>query len=170
MTLQRSIPAKRDGRRKHNRPCSRAGRSGHYDTSMPVRTIRADELPSAAAMMQALSPTPAPYDFTDETIFVWEREDGTGLGGFISVSMRSWAEGCESEPVPYVEGWWVAPDLRGHGVGRALMSAVEQWCRDRGYSELGSDAEIENVGSLHAHTALGFERTLRLQFFRKRLG
>src|SRR5438067_1734925 len=27
-------------------------------------------------------------------------------------TLRPWAEGCKSMPVPYIEGWWVAPDLR----------------------------------------------------------
>lgn len=69
----------------------------------------------------------------------------------------------------YVEGWWVAPDLRQQGVGRALFTAIEGWCRKHGYLELGSDAEIDNAVSLEAHVALGFQPTLRLQFFRKRL-
>jgi aminoglycoside 6'-N-acetyltransferase I len=71
--------------------------------------------------------------------------------------------------VPYLEGWWVAPELRQSGVGRALVAAVEQWCREHGYAELGSDVELHNDSSLRAHAALGFEPTLRVQFFRKRL-
>src|SRR5262245_51412755 len=126
------------------------------------------ELPEVVAMMCALWPAGAPYDFTDETVLVWERQAG-GLGGFVSFSLRRWAEGCDTTPVPYIEGWWVAPELRRAGIGRALIEAVERWSRDRGYSELGSDAEIDNALSIEAHGALGFEPTLRLQFFRKRL-
>ena len=62
----------------------------------------------------------------------------------------------------------MAPDLRRTGVGRALVTAVEQWCLEHGYRELGSDVELHNEASLRAHAALGFEPTLRLQFFRKR--
>lgn len=117
-------------------------------------------------MMAALLGEDGPYDFSGETVFVWERATD-GLGGFISVSLRPWAEGCGSEPVPYIEGWWVAPDLRGAGVGRKLVAAVEQWCRKQGFMELGSDVELDNIASLQAHAALGFEPTIRLQFFRK---
>jgi len=130
--------------------------------------MRVEELPDAIAMMQALWPVGAEYDFSDESVFVFEREGG-GLGGFVSFSLRLWAEGCDSTPVPYIEGWWVAPDLRHTGVGRALVTAVEDWCRENGYRELGSDVELGNKVSLRAHAALGFEPTLRLQFFRKRL-
>lgn len=121
-------------------------------------------------MMRELSPADVDYDFSDESVFVWERDDGQGLGGFVSVSLRPWAEGCESTPVPYIEGWWVAPDLRGTGAGRALFQSVERWCIEHGQRELGSDVELNNEVSLRAHAALGFEPTLRLQFFRKRLG
>jgi len=72
-------------------------------------------------------------------------------------------------PIPYIEGWWVAPDLRRSGLGRALFGAIEQWCLDNGYTELGSDVEVDNAPSLAAHAALGFKPTLRLQFFRKHL-
>jgi aminoglycoside 6'-N-acetyltransferase I len=132
--------------------------------------MRVEELPAVTAMMRELWPggADAQYDFSDEGVLVFERERG-GLGGFVSFSLRPWAEGCESTPVPYVEGWWVAPDLRMSGVGRALVSAVEDWCREHGYRELGSDVELWNEGSLRAHAALGFEPTMRLQFFRKRL-
>ena len=119
-------------------------------------------------MMRSLWPASDRYDFSGETVLVWERDSG-GLGGFISFSLRPWAEGCESTPVPYIEGWWVAPELRHRGVGRALVAAVEQWCLRHGYAELGSDVELDNEVSLRAHAALGFEPTLRLQFFRKRL-
>jgi aminoglycoside 6'-N-acetyltransferase I len=107
-------------------------------------------------------------DYGDETVLVWQRADGT-LGGFASYSIRPWADGCTTSPVPYVEGWWVAPDLRRTGVGRALIGAIEQWARENGFAELGSDAELENTTSLAAHAALGFEPTERVQFFRKLL-
>ena len=119
-------------------------------------------------MMRTLWPGGDSYDFSGETVFVWER-DGGELGGFVSFSIRPWADGCDSTPVPYIEGWWVAPDLRQAGVGRALVMAVEAWSRDHGYVELGSDVELDNAVSLRAHAAMGFEPTLRLQFFRKRL-
>ena len=135
---------------------------------MAVRRMRTVELPEVTEMMRTLWPGGDTYDFSDETVLVWEREGG-GLGGFIPFSLRPWAEGCDSSPVPYIEGWWVAPDLRRGGVGRALVRAVETWAIEQGYRELGSDVELDNDISLRAHAALGFEPTLRVQFFRKRL-
>ena len=137
---------------------------------MPVRPMRADERAAVEAMMAQLWPEDAPedYDF-GEVVWVWERETG-GLGGFVSAALRPWAEGCASAPCPYVEGWWVAPDLRRRGVGGALFAAVEDWARSQGFTELGSDALLENTASRAAHVALGFEPILRLELFRKRLG
>lgn len=129
--------------------------------------MRPDEVPAVHQTMRELW-SDFDGDHGDEIIFVWERPDGS-LGGFASFSVRPWAEGCVSTPVPYVEGWWVAPDLRRTGVGRALIDAIEQWAHDNGYTELGSDVELHNDISLIAHAALGFEPTLRVQFFRKRL-
>ena len=138
------------------------------ERSSPIRQMHGDDRPHVLAMMQALWPDAGEYDFSDESVLVWERPDGRP-GAFISFSLRPWAEGCMSEPVPYVEGWWVDPDLRRRGVGRALMDAVVQWCREHGYRELGSDVEPGNAVSLGAHSAMGFEPTLQVQFLRKRL-
>ena len=107
-------------------------------------------------------------DNADETVFVWQRVDGR-LGGFVSISIRPWAEGCRSTPVPFIEGWFVSEDLRRTGVGRALFEAVEEWARSLGYAEIGSDARLDNVTSLRAHRRLGYQPTERLQYFRKDL-
>jgi aminoglycoside 6'-N-acetyltransferase I len=61
----------------------------------------------------------------------------------------------------------VDADVRRSGVGRALVAAVEDWARGRGFTELGSDALIDNTVSHHAHRALGFEERERVIYFRK---
>ena len=98
---------------------------------MPVRPMREDDRPAVAAMMAQLWPDedPADYDF-GEALWVWEGEDGA-LGGYVAAALRPWANGCQSTPCPYIEGWWVAPELRRRGVGRALFAAVEDWARRR---------------------------------------
>jgi hypothetical protein len=69
------------------------------DHPMPVRLMHPGEVPKVEAMMRDLWPDADDYDFRDETVFVWERSSG-GLGGFISFSLRPWAEGCDCTPVP----------------------------------------------------------------------
>ena len=104
----------------------------------------------------------------DAATFVAARPDGS-LCGFVEVGGRPYAEGCESSPVGYVEGWWVDADARRGGVGRALLDAAESWARGRGYSEMGSDALLDNAVSHEAHQRCGFREVERLVMFRKPL-
>ncbi len=67
-----------------------------------------------------------------------------------------YAEGCTTDHVGFLEGWYVAPEARGGGIGRALVAASEDWARSQGCSEFASDAEVDNDASIAAHLALGF--------------
>lgn len=89
--------------------------------------------------------------------------------GFVELSIRNVAESCETDRVAYLEGWYVEPDVRRRGIGRALVRAAEDWGRTQGCTEFASDTEIENAASAAAHTALGFEEVDRVRCFRKRL-
>lgn len=89
--------------------------------------------------------------------------------GFAEIFVRPFANGCDSRPVPFLEGIWVAPEMRRKGVSRKLLAACENWARGRGFVELGSDAEVSNAASHQSHAAWGFEETERVVHFRKRL-
>jgi aminoglycoside 6'-N-acetyltransferase I len=102
---------------------------------------------------------------------VWVAEEVTGrLTGFLELSLRAYAEGCVSSPVPYIEGWYVTAEARHLGVGRALVEAAENWARLRGHKEIASDSVLENDASHAAHRALGFEEAVRIVCYRKSLG
>jgi len=105
---------------------------------------------------------------TDPAAVLVGSSSGESLCGFIELSVRSYAEGCAGS-APYVEGWYVDPQVRGEGKGRGLMQAAEEWARERGYRELASDTELENAASQQAHLALGFEEVERAVHFRKDL-
>ena len=102
------------------------------------------------------------------TVFVAEKGPGR-IGGFLELSLRSLADGCETRPIPYIEAWYVDPEFRRSGVGRALVIAAEKWARQAGYKEIASDCKIENAVSRQAHVNLGYQETLRLIHFRKSL-
>jgi aminoglycoside 6'-N-acetyltransferase I len=89
--------------------------------------------------------------------------------GFAEVSRRSYAEGCETSPVGFLEGWYVIAERRGAGAGRALLAAAEAWARGLGCREFASDAVAENTLSAAAHRALGFEEVVVIRCFRKSL-
>src|SRR5262245_47003490 len=89
------------------------------------------------------------------TILVAEASDGT-LVGFLEVDLRSHADGCDpSQPVGYIEGWYVAEDHRQRGVGKKLLVAAEDWARSHKCVEMASDALIDNEPSPRSHEALG---------------
>ena len=134
---------------------------------MAVRPMRPSDRPEVLAMRLLLWPDDDGEDDCDETVLVWE-QDGS-VGGFISYSLRPWAEGCIERPVPYIEGWFVREDLRLGGVGRALVAAVSERARAGGFKELGSEVLVANQTSLAAHHSLGFEGTSRIQYFRRNL-
>jgi aminoglycoside 6'-N-acetyltransferase I len=94
-------------------------------------------------------------------------DDEDRVVGFAELSIRSYAEDCVTDRVAYLEGWYVAPEFRRRGVGKALIVASEEWGRSQGCREFGSDAVIDNATSAAAHLALGFEETVQLRCFRK---
>ena len=91
------------------------------------------------------------------------------LAGFIESGLRAYAEGCQSSPVPFIEGWYVDEDARRQKVGEALMRAAENWARAEGFTEMASDVELENETSIEAHRALGFDEVTRLVCFKREL-
>ncbi|AGA30157.1 sortase-like acyltransferase [Singulisphaera acidiphila DSM 18658] len=103
-----------------------------------------------------------------EEVFFAEWPGGK-LCGFLEVALRSRADGCETTPVGYIEGWYVDPDSRRQGVGRALVEAAEDWARSKGCRQMASDAELWNDISYQAHGAIGYRETARLVLFKKDL-
>ncbi len=90
--------------------------------------------------------------------------------GFVEIGLRSHADGCDpSRPVGFVEGWYVDPEHRRRGLGRALIRAAEEWSRSKGCREIASDTWIDSEPSQSAHQALGFEIVDRCVHFRKSL-
>ena len=105
---------------------------------------------------------------SDAVVLVAVRSE-RGLGGFAEFGSRPYADGCDTSPVAFLEGWFVDADLRRKGVGMALLRAGEEWARQQGYRELASDALMDNSISQQTHTALGFTEVERAIRYRKEL-
>jgi aminoglycoside 6'-N-acetyltransferase I len=146
-----------------------------------VRHARLSDVQDWAALRQALWPTESSPELTAEAtaffadadtvleaVLLAEASDGTLLG-FAELSLRPYAEDCRTSPVAFLEGWYVIPTARRQGVGRALVSAAEQWARERGCHEFASDTELDNSLSSAAHRALGFDDAGAIRCFRKDL-
>ena len=101
-------------------------------------------------------------------VFVAERQGG-GLCGLLEAGTRPYADGCDTSPVGYIEGWFVDEDVRGTGVGRALVAAAEAWAREHGMHEMASDTAISNEAGLKSHLALGYKEIERVIHLAKEL-
>jgi aminoglycoside 6'-N-acetyltransferase I len=153
------------------------------DAPLRIRQATPGDLPVVMALAVALWPEEAPAEIEPHmrallagqprstlplSLIVAERNDQAV--GFIEVGLRSHAEGCDGvRPAGFIEGWFVVPAHRGRGVGRALMTAAEDWARAQGCTELGSDTWIDNDAGKDAHLSLGFAVVERMIAFRKSL-
>ncbi|MEX2154485.1 MAG: GNAT family N-acetyltransferase [Gemmatimonadaceae bacterium] len=141
---------------------------------MKVRRYEPADRREYQRMRQALWPDSTDADNDswfardDAATFIALRDVGS-VCGFVEVGSRPYAEGCETSPVGYIEGWWVDPDMRKQGTGRALLRAAEDWARSMGYKEMGSDALIDNHDSHGAHGRCGYLEVERIVTFRKPL-
>lgn len=154
--------------------------------NIQIRSARASDLSQLASVFEALWPETSAEEHARELrlilegnvaavlttpliIFVAEASDGK-LAGFVEVDLRSHADGCNpSQPVGYIEGWYVAEDHRHRGLGTKLLARAEDWARSHRCVEMASDALIDNALSQRAHEALGYEVVDRCVHYRKKL-
>lgn len=144
---------------------------------MLIRALGVSDLGLWADLAFALWPeTPREIHMADiETMMgphmggrrAWVAEEGDVALGYAEMGLRAYANGCDSSPVPYLEGIWVDTAARRRGVGAALVEHLISVARGEGHRELGSDALIDNTVSLAAHAAWGFRDEERVVCFVK---
>lgn len=88
----------------------------------------------------------------DRAVFVAEDEDG--ILGAVTVGER---EHFTGEVDAYVGELVVHPRPLRSGVGRALMSAAEDWARQRGRRRLALDTGAANLTARSFYAALGYD-------------
>ena len=146
--------------------------------SFTIRRATYDDKPEWLRMRYGLWPD-APLDYLaqdmddlladeDTAIFIAFNENRQPVA-FIEVGLRTYAEGCETSPVGYIEAWFVGELMRGQKLGRELVQIAEQWAREKGCSEMASDTWLDNESSIAAHLRLGYHEADRLVHFVKRL-
>ncbi len=144
-----------------------------------IEVRAADEVDFGAwAQMRAeLWPTSTPEEHLAELIELsrrktfqgWVAIDKDRCIGFAEASVRDFANGCDSQPVIFIEGIWVDEIYRKSGVGRQFVDGIENWARFKGVFEIGSDSAFTNSLSHVCHQKWGFEETERVVYFRKKL-
>jgi aminoglycoside 6'-N-acetyltransferase I len=120
----------------------------------------------ASEIAHFLATPPRPVLPTLHAAFVCSTSD-SGLCGLVEVSIHQTAPGCTSDRIGYLEAWYVDPEWRGHGVGRALVEQAEAWARAHDCEEMASDTTPSYPISPVAHAALGYQEVER--YFRKDL-
>ncbi|MCC6475727.1 GNAT family N-acetyltransferase [bacterium] len=100
---------------------------------------------------------------------IWVAEQDADIIGFLEAQTCNRADGCVSDSILYIEGWFVEEPFRHQGIGSALMQAAEEWARAHNILELGSDALLDNTISHRAHKKLGFHEVDRQISYAKKL-
>lgn len=146
-----------------------------------IRPARPRDTAALVRMRRALWPEGSAKEHRSELVRFFRGRSREPLGvliaesdrgrpvGFAEVSIRAYAEGCRTDRVGFLEGWWVSPGERRKGVGRRLVEAAEGWARKRRCLEFASDALPDNRVSIAAHRALGFADAGTVVCFRKDL-
>ncbi len=94
--------------------------------------------------------------------------EANALVGFCECSLRyDYVEGATSSPTVYLEGIFVTEQFRKLGIAAELIKRAENWGKENGCLEMGSDAEIANQSSIDMHLRLGFKEKNRVVHFIK---
>lgn len=142
-----------------------------------IRKAETRDYPAAAALAAKM------WDADpEELIEEWKESEAAGEGavfiaeengravGFAQCALRhDYVEGTETSPVGYLEGVYVDEDCRRRGYAAQLLSACEEWAKEKGCREFASDCELTNTDSLKFHLSLGFQEANRIICFTKQL-
>jgi len=104
-----------------------------------------------------------------EFIFLYERDNE--IIGFINTSIRNdYVPGSTVDGVAYIEGIYVCKAYRRNQVAIQLVDHVIRYFKQRGFTEIGSDSEIENEVSYFWHKAIGFKEVERCIHYIRKIG
>ena len=151
------------------------------DAGWTVRPVTRSDAGAWVRLREALWPDGSESDHRADVVKFFEggsgqlaealiaRDSRGDAIGFAELSIRPYAQGCRTDRVAFLEGWYVAPGVRRRGVGRALVNAAERWARAQGCTEFASDREAANAEAGAAHLSLGFEEVGSVVCYRKDL-
>ena len=145
---------------------------------MIIRKATAADLAAVTELGVQLWPSNETEELAEEFSRIMAQEDaafflasdGKQTVGFSQCQLRrDYVEGPDSSPVGYLEGIFVADEFRRQGLAAQLLSACEDWAREKGCTEFASDCELDNAKSLRFHLSLGFSEANRIICFTKKL-
>lgn len=86
--------------------------------------------------------------------------------GLVELSSRNIVDGCLSSPVAYLEGLYLKNAYRGRGFGKETIKIISRWCEEKGFSELATDADLNNLNAQDFYKTVGFKEMERVVEFR----
>ena len=127
-----------------------------------LAAIYGDAVLHGFGTFEEVAPSPADMDGRRRAVqdmglpYLVAEEDGQVLGFAYAGPFRPRA----AYRYTLEDSVYVAPDAKGKGVGRAVLSAIIAECEKLGVRQLMAViGDTENAGSIGLHAALGFERT-----------
>lgn len=94
----------------------------------------------------------APYNFVDESfrvIVVQENNMAVGCGCFRPVKENGVVE---------VKRMYVAPAFRSQGIGKTILSKLEQWAKEEGFVQAKLETGIKQPEAIAAYEKSGYVR------------
>lgn len=117
--------------------------------------------------LDALRDAPVAYGTSFEVAMAWSDDAWRKLFGantiFVAVVGGRDVGMVRTGPEPRKESaarlgsLWVSPEVRGRGIGSALVEAVVQWVRERGCTQLVLDVSDDNRSAIALYARRGFE-------------
>lgn len=146
-----------------------------------IRQVRVDDWRLVKQIrLQALSEAPHAFvetledatsmsdeEWLDRTRMNAEGESSTCWLALVDDRLVGIAAGLrdlKAESPPALVSMWVAPDVRGQGLGRLLVEAVACWVRHSGASEMLAEITPENMKAAEFYFRLGFRHTPATSF------
>lgn len=88
--------------------------------------------------------------------------------GFVHIAIRNdYVEGTDTDKTAYLEEIYIKPENRNQNIATLLLNKSEHWAKSKGFNQIASDTEFENITSQQFHKKLGFKEVKRIICFLK---
>jgi GNAT superfamily N-acetyltransferase len=140
-----------------------------------IRRMTTDDMPAARELLSQLG-------YPLETQEVWRRyaavmeAEGHVLmvaeqaGRVVALCHWYVRPALDKPPEVVVQALVVDQAARGSGVGKIMMTAAEQWARDRGFVSVALTSNAVRTEAHAFYQAIGYRRAATSHLFRKTLG
>ncbi|WP_109853429.1 aminoglycoside 6'-N-acetyltransferase [Aquimarina sp. AU58] len=102
-------------------------------------------------------------------ILLAKTTNGVSIGFSIFSIRTDYVEGADKSPTGYLEGIYVEPEYRKEGIAKEFLKIGEEWCKEKGCTQIGSDTWLTNKESREFHKKIGFWEEDELVHFLKNI-